>query len=109
VSAGDKIQVDALSVEAGDTVEFDKVLMVCDKDNVMVGTPPLQDAKVIAESLGQEKGEKVLVFKYKRKTRYRRKVGHRQSLTALNIKEIVTSKSEKKKSKAKRRTKEDGT
>jgi len=79
-----------MAVAAGDKVELDRVLMIGDGDDVKVGTPVIEGAKVIAESLGQEKGKKVLVFKYKRKTRYRRKIGHRQCYTNLSVKQIVS-------------------
>jgi large subunit ribosomal protein L21 len=89
VHAGDILQVEKLSAEAGDTVELDRVLMIAgDDDKVAVGTPVLEGAKVLAEVVGQGRGPKIIVFKYKAKVRYRRKTGHRQALTTLRIKEI---------------------
>ena len=67
---------------------MDRVLLVADGDKVRVGTPLIEGAKVVAEALGEEKGKKVIVFKYKPKVRYRRKTGHRQRYTRLAIKEI---------------------
>jgi len=64
---------------------------VADNERVLVGKPLVEGAKVVAEALGEEKGEKVIVFKYKPKVRYRRKKGHRQLYTRLAIKEILLS------------------
>ena len=75
----------------GDHVELDQVLMVVDEDRVSVGQPTVPGARVVAEVLGQVKDDKIVVFKYKRKTRYRRKNGHRQNVTQLAVRQIVTS------------------
>ena len=69
---------------------MDKVYLVADGDNVTVGQPTIEGAKVIADVVEEGKKRKVLVFKYKPKVRYRRKKGHRQPYTRLVIKEIVT-------------------
>lgn len=68
---------------------MDKVLMVSDGEKVAIGNPVVAGAKVVATSLGNDKGKKIIVFKYKSKVRYRRKTGHRQSFTRLAIKEIA--------------------
>ncbi len=73
----------------GSTVELDKVLLVADGDKVTVGTPTIDGAKVVATSEGEGRGKKIIVFKYKRKSRYRKKTGHRQSYTRLTIDRIV--------------------
>ena len=73
----------------GSTIELDKVLVVADGDKVTVGTPTVHGAKVIATSQGEGKGKKVIVFKYKPKSRYRKKTGHRQFYTKLVIDKIV--------------------
>ena len=73
----------------GKTVELDRVLLVADGDKVMVGTPTVDGAKVIATSQGEGKGKKIIVFKYKPKVRYRKKTGHRQLYTRLVIDKIV--------------------
>lgn len=70
-------------------VEFDRVLMVSDDVNVTVGQPNVAGAKVVATVVSEGKGDKVIVFKYKHKVRYRRMKGHRQPFTKLEIKEIV--------------------
>ena len=73
----------------GDTVELDKVYLVADGEKVTVGNPTVPGAKVIANVVGNGKGDKVIVYKFKAKVRYRRKKGHRQPYTKLAIKEIV--------------------
>ncbi|HEY82941.1 MAG TPA: 50S ribosomal protein L21 [Dehalococcoidia bacterium] len=89
VAPGQTIEVERLGVAEGGTVELDRVLFIADGDKVMVGNPTVEGAKVIATSQGEYKGEKVIVFKYKPKVRYRRKVGHRQLHTKLVIDQIV--------------------
>lgn len=88
-SPGQTIEVEKLSEDEGSVVEFDRVLLVADGDNVTVGRPVVSGAKVIATVLSQGKGEKVIVFKYKPKVRYRRKRGHRQPYSKLVIDKIV--------------------
>lgn len=75
-------------MEEGATVELDRVLMVADGEKVSIGRPVVAGAKVVAQSLGEIKGEKIVVFKYKPKTRYQKKTGHRQLATVLQIKDI---------------------
>ena len=105
---GQAIDVEQLNASAGNTVELDKVLLVADENKVQVGRPLVEGAKVIAEALGEEKGDKVIVFKYKPKVRYRRKKGHRQLYTRLAIKEILLGKGTKRRSR-KSEAKQDGT
>jgi len=81
--------VERLLVEQGSTVELDQVLLVAQDDQVLVGRPMVEGAKVIAEALEGVRGKKITVFKYKPKVRYRRKKGHRQFYTKLAIKQIV--------------------
>jgi large subunit ribosomal protein L21 len=88
VSPGQTIEVEKLPA-GGDTVELDKVYLVADGDKVTVGNPTVPGAKVIANVVGNGKGDKVIVYKFKAKVRYRRKRGHRQPYTKLAIKEIV--------------------
>jgi large subunit ribosomal protein L21 len=88
VAAGDIIEVERLEAEPGSQVELGEVLMVSGDNGVQFGTPMVSGAKVIAKVLGQGKGNKLVVFKYKPKKRYRRKTGHRQNVTMLSIKEI---------------------
>ena len=92
VTPGETIQVERLPVEPGSKVEFDRVLLVADGEAVTVGKPLVEKAKVVAEALGEVKGDKIIVFKYKPKVRYRRKRGHRQIYTTLAIKQILLGK-----------------
>lgn len=73
----------------GSTVEMDRVLLIADGDKVTVGTPTVDGAKVMATSQGNDRGKKVIVFKYKNKTRYSKKTGHRQPYTRLAIDKII--------------------
>ncbi len=82
VQAGDIVKVERLNADG--TVEFDQVLMLDDQ----VGTPFVDGAKVVAQVLEQKRGDKVLVFKKKRRQNYRRTHGHRQYITVLKITEI---------------------
>jgi large subunit ribosomal protein L21 len=84
VKSGDVIKIERIAGEVGSVINFDKVLMV----NGKVGSPVLADAKVSAEVLEHVRSDKVLIFKKKRRHNYRRKRGHRQSITVLRIKEI---------------------
>jgi large subunit ribosomal protein L21 len=76
-------------VAEGKSVDLDKVLLIGEGKKVTVGTPTVDGAKVKATSKGEGKGDKVIVFKYKPKVRYRKKTGHRQLYTRLVIDEIV--------------------
>lgn len=87
VSEGDVIFVEKLELE-GETVEFDNVLMTIDGDNVTVGTPSVAGAKVTAKLIKNGKAKKVMVFKFKAKKNYRRRQGHRQPYTKLQIEKI---------------------
>ena len=73
----------------GATVELDRVLLVADNDKVIIGTPTVEGAKVVATSQGDGKGKKIIVFKYKPKVRYRKKTGHRQLYTRLAVDKII--------------------
>lgn len=83
------IEVDHLNIPEGEVVELDKVLFISDNENTLIGNPTIKGAKVIATSMGEAKGDKIIVFKYKSKVRYRRKTGHRPIYTRLSINEIV--------------------
>jgi large subunit ribosomal protein L21 len=89
VAPGDTLQVELLPAEVGATVELDRVLLVGDGDAVQLGQPTVAGARVVAEVVAHEKGDKIIVFRYKRKVRYRRKTGHRQRLTRLLVKDIA--------------------
>lgn len=89
VSEGDKIEVEKLTAESGQEVTFDRVLLVSKDDKVAVGTPTVAGAKIVADVVENKRGEKLVVWKMKRRKGYRRKAGHRQSLTVLRVKQIV--------------------
>ena len=86
ISEGDTIRVETLSVEAGDTVVLDKVLMVSQEDDVTVGSPYIEGAGVKAKVEHNGRSKKILVFKHKKT--YRRRQGHRQNYTQLGIEQI---------------------
>ena len=90
VAKDDVILVEKLPGEAGAEVELDEVLLVADDKGQTVGSPLVDGAHVAATVLEQTRGEKIIVFKKKRRQNYRRKAGHRQDLTALKITDIVT-------------------
>ena len=87
VSEGDVIKVEKIEAEAGDKIEFDQVLMVAG-DDVKVGSPVVEGAKVQAEVLDQKKDKKIVIFKFKAKKNYRKKKGHRQPYTLVKIEKI---------------------
>ena len=88
VSAGDIVTLERIEGEAGKQVELSKVLLVADGDQVRVGNPYLQGARVLSEIVRQGRGPKITVFKFKRRKRYRRTQGHRQAQTTVRITEI---------------------
>lgn len=90
VAAKDKITVERLEGEAGDTIQLNDVMMVGEGDTVEVGTPFVDGASVAAELVEQTRGKKIIIFKKKRRKHYRRRNGHRQDLTVLKITEILT-------------------
>ncbi len=87
VSEGDVITIEKLGVEAGETVTFDQVLAVSD-ETLKVGTPTVDGASVEATVVANGRAKKVIVYKYKRKTGYHKKNGHRQSFTKVKIEKI---------------------
>jgi len=88
VSPGQKLKIEKLEGKPGDAVSFDKVLLVADGDDVKIGTPKVSGAKVDAKVLRQGHARTVIVFKYHSKTRYRKKKGHRQLFTEVEISSI---------------------
>jgi len=85
------IDVDSLPAEVGSTVEMTDILLIAANGDVKVGRPVLEGARVIAEVVEQGRGPKIIVFKYKAKTRYRRRRGHRQGYTRLVVRQILTA------------------
>ncbi len=88
VAPGDTVEIEKLTAESGQPVVFDQVLLVNADGKVAVGTPTVAGASVVADVVEQKRGEKVLAFKLKRRKGYRKKIGHRQSLTVVKVKEI---------------------
>ncbi len=88
VEKGQKLTVSLMDAEPGSQIELDEVLFV-GGDQPQVGTPLVTGAKVRAEVLRNYKGEKIVVFRYRNKKRYRRRTGHRQEYTELKIAEIL--------------------
>lgn len=88
VASGDQLRVEKLEGNVGDSVNLDDVLMISDGDDVKIGKPSLDGAKVVATITEQGKAKKIVVFKRKRRKGYRLKRGHRQQFTALKIEEI---------------------
>jgi len=89
VSVGQRLEVNRLPVEVGKQVQFEEVLLISDAANTMVGTPLVENAMVLATATEHGRGEKLIVFKYKSKKRYRHRRGHRQELTIFTIDDIV--------------------
>lgn len=90
VEPGQRLEIEKLAVEPGSQVDLGEVLLVADGDQVTVGQPTVPGARVVAEVLGEIKGKKIIIFKYKSKVRYRRKTGHRQRYTRVAVRDIVT-------------------
>lgn len=88
VACGDQLRVEKLEGNVGDSIDLTDVLMVVDGEDVKVGQPVVDNAKVVAKIAEQGRGKKVIIFKKKRRKGYRLKQGHRQSYTALQIEEI---------------------
>ena len=88
VDVGKAMKVEKLEVEPGQKVIFDKVLLKADKSKVLIGQPYLKDVSVEGKATSQGREDKKIVFRYHSKTRYRKKKGHRQFYTALEISKI---------------------
>ena len=86
---GALVKVPLQNENQGDKIDISEVLLVRDKDKVLVGTPFVDGATVEAEVVGAGKNDKVLIYKYKRRTKYRRTQGHRQDFTQIKINKIV--------------------
>ncbi len=84
-AVGDVLFIEKLNVEAGETVTFDKVLLVSDNGDVKAGTPYVEGATVVATLEKNGKGKKIRIFKYKAKKTYRRRIGHRQPYSKVVV------------------------
>jgi len=89
VTPGELVKVEKLLGKAGDPVTFEKVLLTSDGETVNVGNPYLSDARVQGRIARQGRDRKVLVFKYKKRKKYRKKQGHRQAFTLIKVDEIA--------------------
>lgn len=89
VQEGETLSVEKLPGEEGSQISFDRVLMYSNDENLTVGKPVIENAVVSAHIIEQGKSKKILVFKYKRRKRYRRKQGHRQAFTKVKIDSIA--------------------
>jgi large subunit ribosomal protein L21 len=98
VSVGDTVRVERLPQEPGAAVDLNEVLLVSRKGDVRLGAPLVPGAKVKAKVVDHGRDDKVTVFKYKSKVRYRRKTGHRQHYTDLAIERINVGRSQSKRS-----------
>jgi len=88
VSPGDKIKIEKLDKEEGKEVTFTDVLLVEKSNKLEIGTPKVKGAKVLGKILKQDKAKKIIILKYKPKTRYKKKTGHRQPFTEVEILKI---------------------
>jgi large subunit ribosomal protein L21 len=89
VVAGDTVEIERLATDAGQTFTFDRVLLVNQDGKLTVGTPTVASARVVADVIEHKRGVKKVAFKLKRRKGYRKKIGHRQELTVVKIKEIT--------------------
>lgn len=92
VAKNDVILIEKVKAKEGSEVKLNKVLLAKDGSAVLVGNPYLKGAHVICETLGQVRGDKVVAYKYKRRKSEKKKIGHRQYLTRLKVKEIEVAK-----------------
>jgi large subunit ribosomal protein L21 len=86
---GESIDVDKYPLEVGEELDMDRVLLISDGENVKVGKPFIQGAKIQATVVAQVKGPKIIVFRYKPKERIRSKTGHRQKYTRVRVDAII--------------------
>ncbi len=89
VKAGDILSVEKLAGEKGEQIVLDEVLLISDDGDLQIGAPVLENARVACEVLDQYRGKKIIVYKFKRRKKYRRKQRHRQSYTRLRVLEIA--------------------
>ncbi len=90
VTLGQTIEVDTISGEIGADVEFDRVLAISNESNELALGDAVRSARVRGKIAGHGRGDKILVFKFKRKKQYKRTIGHRQNYTRVQVEEILT-------------------
>ncbi len=88
VNSGERIKVEKLVAEVGDTVTLDQILMVSDGEKTTIGSPIVKGASVKATVVSHGRGDKVMIFKFRRRKHYRKTQGHRQSFTEIKIEAI---------------------
>ena len=88
VVAGERLKVEKLVAEVGNTVTLDKILMIADGDVITIGSPLIAGATISATILSHGRGDKVMIFKFRRRKHYRKTQGHRQSYTEIQIGDI---------------------
>ncbi|OGD30818.1 50S ribosomal protein L21 [Candidatus Azambacteria bacterium RIFCSPHIGHO2_01_FULL_44_55] len=88
VKEGDKLRLEKIDAKEGDEIRFSEVLLVGDEKDIKIGSPFVSDAKVTGKALKQGRAKKIIVFHYHSKTRYKKKAGHRQPYTEVEITEI---------------------
>jgi large subunit ribosomal protein L21 len=86
---GQVLRLPRMQEAPGTSVTFDEVLLASDGETITAGTPTIKGAKVVAEVIGEAKGEKLYVFKFKRRKGYRRKTGHRQKFTDVRVTDLT--------------------
>ena len=89
VSAGEKLRIESVPADVGAEITLDQVLLVADGDNVTMGTPLVSGAEVKAKVLSHGRGEKVKIFKLRRRKHYRKTLGHRQNYTEIEISSVT--------------------
>ena len=90
VATGEKLKIESLGAEVGETINLDEVLMLVDGDNVSIGSPHVSGASVDATVLSHGRGKKVKIFKLRRRKHYKRQQGHRQNFTEVVIGDITS-------------------
>ena len=88
VEPGEVLQLEKLDIDAGGTVDFDKVMMIGEGENIQIGTPYVEGGKVSAEVISHGRADKVTIIKMRRRKHYRRQAGHRQHYTEVKITNI---------------------
>ncbi len=104
LNQGDVVEVERIDGEVGEKIVFDSVLCLGEEENLQIGSPTVDGAQVVGTILEQAKGDKIIVFKFKRRKMYRRKQGHRQLLTRVRIESIEGLGDSEEKPKAKKTT-----
>jgi large subunit ribosomal protein L21 len=104
VAAGDIIKIEKLVIQPGDIVEFDKVLMLADGENIQIGTPYLENVKIKGEVLNHGRHKKVNILKFRRRKHHMKQMGHRQNFTEVKITEFGSKEITPKKSTSKKET-----